>query len=217
MCWNADISLNTFIFGVISLIFIYITNTYTKYKTPMFDSPLVYLLLFSVVSMQLVEYFLWKNLKTMPYNIYYSSIGFFLVMLQLFLMIIIIKDSNIRNVLVGIYLIFSLYIISQHSLQKDLYTTVGKNGHLVWEWMNFKNTIFNNTYIYFFIYFVALFFMDNLMLKPFIVFSLLFSVFFYYKDRTFGSMWCWIFNLFFLYFIVNILLIQPFYEYNGLC
>jgi hypothetical protein len=43
------------------------------------------------------------------------------------------------------------------------------------------------------------------------------SFFFYFKDGTFGSMWCWVINLFLLYFIVHILLIQPFLEYNGLC
>ena len=35
------------------------------------------------------------------------------------------------------------------------------------------------------------------------------------KYNTFGTMWCWSFNLFLLYFIVDILIIQPF-EY-GLC
>jgi len=51
MCWNADISLNTFIFGLFSMIFIFITNTYTKYKTQTFNNPLMYLFLGVVISM----------------------------------------------------------------------------------------------------------------------------------------------------------------------
>ena len=56
MCWNADISLNTFIFGLFSMIFIFITNTYTKYKTHTFNNPLMYLFLGVVISIQLLEF-----------------------------------------------------------------------------------------------------------------------------------------------------------------
>jgi len=61
MCWNQDISINTFIFACLSLLFIFFTNTFTKYKTPTFDNPIVYLFLLSVAAMQLIEYFLWRN------------------------------------------------------------------------------------------------------------------------------------------------------------
>ena len=63
MCWNPDISINTFLFSCLTLLFIYITNTYTKYKTPLFDNPIFYLLFLAVVSIQLIEFFLWRNLK----------------------------------------------------------------------------------------------------------------------------------------------------------
>ena len=32
MCWNEDISLNTFLFGSFSLLFIFLSNTWSKYK-----------------------------------------------------------------------------------------------------------------------------------------------------------------------------------------
>ena len=38
MCWNPDISINTFLLGALTLVFVYYTNTYTKYKTPTFDN-----------------------------------------------------------------------------------------------------------------------------------------------------------------------------------
>jgi hypothetical protein len=57
MCWNQDISINTFLFVCLTLLFIFITNTFTKYKTPFFNNPLMYLLLLLGASMQLIEFF----------------------------------------------------------------------------------------------------------------------------------------------------------------
>ena len=65
MCWNPDISLNTFLFGVFALLFIFLSNTFSKYKLKEFTNPLVYLFLFQIVVMQLIEFFIWKNLKTL--------------------------------------------------------------------------------------------------------------------------------------------------------
>ena len=62
MCWNADISLNTYLFSVFALIFIYISNTYTRYKVKWFDSLFIYFFVLLYVSMQLLEYFIWKNI-----------------------------------------------------------------------------------------------------------------------------------------------------------
>jgi hypothetical protein len=57
MCWNQDISINTFLFACLSLLFIFLTNKFTKYKTKTFDNPLVYLFFLVVASMQLIEFF----------------------------------------------------------------------------------------------------------------------------------------------------------------
>ena len=38
MCWNKDVSLNTFLFSGFVLLLIYYNNTYTKYKVAEFDS-----------------------------------------------------------------------------------------------------------------------------------------------------------------------------------
>ena len=82
MCWNADISINTFIFAIFALVFIYITNTYSKYKTKIFDNPLVYLFFFEVALIQLVEYFLWRNLKNAKWNEMLSKIAAFIINTQ---------------------------------------------------------------------------------------------------------------------------------------
>lgn len=221
MCWNADISLNTFLFGCFVLVFIYLTHTYTRYKTPMFENPLVYLFLFSVLSMQLIEYFLWTNLTNKSANRDYSTLGLVLVLLQLFFLMLLVKDVRIRVTLISIYLLFILYISVQPSLRTYLYSTVSKNGHLVWEWMNqskIKGDIqITNTHLYLLLYLITLLFIDIPLLQWYLFISLFVSIYFYYRNGTFGTMWCWFSNLFLLYFVVNILLIQPFLEYNGLC
>lgn len=52
MSWNSDISLNTFLFGFLFLLFLFLTNTFTKYKLDLFDSPFIYIFLLEVISVQ---------------------------------------------------------------------------------------------------------------------------------------------------------------------
>ncbi len=82
MCWNKDISINTFLFGFLSLCFIYYANTYTKYKSSTFKNPLVYLFLLTVISIQLIEYFLWKNLNNISKNAFYSRLASFIIFIK---------------------------------------------------------------------------------------------------------------------------------------
>lgn len=222
MCWNADISLNTFIFGCFALSFIYITNTYTKYKTHTFDNPLVYLFMFAVISMQLTEYFLWKNMKNKSLNQYYSKIAWLVVLSQPLILMLMIQGLG-RYVMIGIYILFGMIFpfLYPNFGDSNFYTTVGKNGHLIWEWMSSKDPLKDKlVYLHIFcwlLYIVPLLLIRNTLLTLFCIGSLLLSIFFYYTQGTFGTMWCWSVNLFLLYFVVHILVIQPFLEYNSLC
>ncbi len=231
MCWNADISLNTFLFGVFSLCFIYITNTYTKYKTPAFDNPLVYVFMFAVVSMQLVEYFLWKNLNKSA-NRHYSFIAWFIVSIQPLILMLMIQGS-LRYILIVLYLLLPHILPSPSTTPSFLnylfsigptleyHTHVGKTGHLVWGWMNskdpFKDGLIYTQMTYLFFYILSVILVQNSMLTIFVLSTLFLSILFYYKDGSFASMWCWFVNISLLYVLIDILLIQPFIEYNGLC
>ena len=81
MCWNADISINTFLFAIFALVFIFLANTYTKYKQETFKNPLVYLLLLEVASIQLIEFFLWKNLKNKKMNEFLTSLALYIIII----------------------------------------------------------------------------------------------------------------------------------------
>ena len=218
MCWNQDISINTFIFSILALFFIYYTNTFTRYKTPLFDNPIVYLFIFSVVSMQLIEFFLWRNLKNPFINKYLSKLASFLFILQPLFLILIIPILSTRYMMLFIYSIFMLTYLFYKQMYSPInfHTSVGKNGHLSWEFVNLKGyeTIF--TFFYLLIYISTAFIINNFLLIIFLIPSFLISLF-YYKDNTFGTMWCWLSNLFLLYLIIDILIIKPYSEYNGLC
>ena len=219
MCWNQDISLNTFLFACLVLLFIYITNTYTKYKTPTFDNPLVYLFLLAVASMQLIEFFLWRNLKNKKINESLSKLASFAVFMQQITLIFLIPNIAIRYVIAIAYILFIMFYTVYKKIYDPInyYTTVGKNGHLSWGWTNYKGyeTIWVVLCLLFYILPALL--INNFILSLFVLTSLAISLFFYYETNAVGTMWCWLLSTFLLYFVINIILIKPFLEYNALC
>jgi hypothetical protein len=219
MCWNPDISLNTFIFSCFVLLFIYYTNTYTKYKTHTFDNPLVYLYIFSVASMQLIEHFLWKNLNNKKWNIFLSKFSSVILNVQVLFLFLLVNPTFYRNLFFVAYAIFLIvyFYYKDHYNPIHFYTTISSTNHLSWEWMKYNG--FENIFFVIFLLFytLPLFFINNLILSLCIIGSLVISLLFYFKNNTFGSMWCWITNIFLLCFVIDILLIQPFKEYNALC
>jgi len=219
MCWNQDISINTFLFASLALIFIYITNNYSKYKSKTFDNPLVYLFFFEVAFMQLIEFFLWRNLKNHSINEFLSKIGSFLITIQPVTIMLMIPNINYMYSLIVSYIVFVLAYFEYRRIYNPFkfHTFIGNNGHLSWEWMNLngKENIFLIIYLIF--YLLSLLLINNVLLSGFVIIALIISLINHYKYKTFATMWCWYTNLFFLYFIFDILIIKPFYEYNNLC
>lgn len=132
-----------------------------------------------------------------------------------------VTEKNSRYLLLGM---FSLVLVSTQIYMLiiggnyQFHTSIGKNGHLMWEWLHAKNIVENILLISFLLlYIIPALLIDNKILTGFVIVSLFVSLFFYYKYNTWGSMWCWLSNSFLLYCIIDILLIKPFYEYNGLC
>jgi hypothetical protein len=220
MCWNEDISINTFLFACLVLIFIFLTNTYSKYKLRAFDNPLVYLFILEVALMQLIEYFLWKNLKNKSMNKFLSKIAYGIVVIQIPTIMLMIQNIQIKYILLASYAIYIMIYLAHKQMYSPLnfHTSISKTGHLYWEWSNYngyENKIL--LFMYLFLYIVSVLLINNIEITLIVLLSLFVSVLFYFKDNTFSSMWCWLTNLSLLYFIANILIIQPFYEYNKLC
>lgn len=79
MCWNKEIFLNTFLFSSFVLALIFYNNTYTQYKIKYFDNSWYYILLSSIILMQLVEYFIWRNIHS-TYNQFFSIVASILLL-----------------------------------------------------------------------------------------------------------------------------------------
>jgi hypothetical protein len=219
MCWNADISINTFVFACFALVFIYFTNTFTKYKLKEFENPLVYLYFLLIAIMQLLEFFIWRNLKNKSVNTLVSKIASFVVILQPLTIMLMIPNLNIKYYLLTIYAIFIMVYLAYKTLYNPIhfYSHVAKNNHLTWEWVNLSGYEYIFYFGYVLLYLLALLFIDNFVVSFFVILMLVVSFIFHFKYNTFGSMWCWLTNLILIYFLMQILIIKPYYEYNGLC
>jgi hypothetical protein len=129
MCWSAQVSLNTFIFATFAAV-IGVINNY-NWRILLF----VYVYSF----MQFIEYMLWGTIdrntnkiidkKT---NMIWSIIGFGLILAEPYFAINIIKNLRFKYALNILYTVVAIYLINISS--KDFRTTVGKNGHLYWNW-----------------------------------------------------------------------------------
>ena len=218
MCYNEAISLNTFIFSIAVMGFIYYNNKYTQYKTKVFQNKYVYLFFISIVSIQLIEYFLWKSIKTGNTKMNYiaSIFGWITIrFLQPLSFVFLLPNAytTLRNLLIVGYLICLALLTWFRSTPIEFKTTV-KNDHLYWEWLYGEKieNIFLSI-LYFGSLIPSFFVLPWLMPILFIYVTYLY----FYRNYNWTSMWCWSVNLTFLYYLFNILIILPYQEYNSLC
>ena len=207
MCWNPTVSIGTFVFTCVTLVFIYVTNTFTPYKIPLLNHPFAYVFIFAVACIQLVEFFLWNNLDHFARNTFFSKIAAWLIIVQQVSLMMMIPTSAIRSNMLLVYalymLVYSFYRTQYNPIK--FHTHVGANGHLSWEWMNYKG--YENIWLVvgLLFYIVPVLLIRNVTLIALVIPMLLASLFFYFKYDTFGSMWCWWSNLLFVYFIIHII------------
>lgn len=212
MCWNADISLNTFLFGLFALLFVFFTQTFSKYKIALFSNPFIYVFLLEVISVQFVEFLLWRNLNNKRVNGALSYLCSWLVGIQPPTLALLIEEPTPRNTLLVLYgiLVLVYYGFRQQMNPSQFHTTVAKNGHLKWNWLNLNG--YENTFLFAFLafYLLPMIFIRNNLLTSVIVVTMAVSLYFYYTAGSFGSMWCWMSNVGFLLLLVYILLVLPF-------
>ena len=134
MCWNQYVSLNTFIFSVFVLILIWFNNKYTQYKTPLFNNKFTYFFFFSFMLMQLIEFFIWRNLDDKFLNHILSIIGMFLVIIQPIASLLMLKDESLKYKLITLYSIVAFPFFIYQNYDHKMTTVVSKLGHLNWKW-----------------------------------------------------------------------------------
>jgi hypothetical protein len=192
MCWNAAVSVNTYIFGLFASLFSYYNGVSNILSVIFYQSFII---------MQLIEYFIWTKAFS---NKLLSQIGFFVIMCQPILNIIKIEESpQLIPYILAAYIIFIviLYTIIVPLNTVNFSTVPSKNGHLSWKWLDL------NIYIIFIWYaFLSIrWIIDRMYMVLTIITALLIITLVLYKDtNTFGSMWCWTANIISFYLIFEV-------------
>ena len=174
MCWSANGSLATWAAAMV------LAGATYGYE------PKLWLFAFVFTQMQLIEYFLWKDLKVPRLNTLWSKVGLFVILLEPVAAIYLIEDIALRNKMLAGY---AVYVAALLMTQKfDFTTTVGGNGHLKWNW-----TLPFLASIPWFLFFIApLWISGNYGSLTVAVATLAMSTYFYSQYGTISSMWCWI-------------------------
>jgi hypothetical protein len=195
MCWNATVSLNTFLFSFFAVNFAYFNNIINIYECLFF---------YSFISMQLIEYFTWKHSHNKKINRLLSQLGMLLVFIQPLFFILIPNNVkfNIKATLITLYVIFLVFL--GYLIKYDYSMVKAPNGHLAWNWLNVP--VF---YIFIWLTFLLVIL---LYAKKYILFAINALIFLaiyytYYKTNTWGSLWCWIANG-----LAVLLIIRTFYN-----
>lgn len=178
MCWSAEGSLQTYAFGMI-------LAAIHKYYGSI--DPALWVFMVAFTHIQLVEYFLWKNLGNPSANRFWSGIGFCLISI-LPLIAAGLLPSNSRDKLRIFYLIMIMIYLATRKI--NLSTEVGGNGHLKWNWIDSFTSIW--TLGWPLMVLIPLFISGHRV--TFIIATLTYIMSSYFNDKygTAASYWCWV-------------------------
>ena len=213
MCWNEHASLNTFIFSSCVLLLIVYNSTYTPYKITIFNDVWKYIFFISFISMQLVEFFIWRNIDNTFYNNIFSTMAAILIFIQPIISLVLLPDISLRNNLLVMYLVFFIPYFTYKFINNDMKSQISNKGHLEWLFFDTNMLLFSG-WLFFFLFSFVYNRSIGVLLFGIVLFCI--SWYNYYKDKTIGSMWCWIVNSSMIYYGCYLLLYLRFCE-RSLC
>jgi hypothetical protein len=144
----------------------------------------------SYTSMQFIEYLLWSFPK---WNTTVSTAGYGLIVAQPLFSILQVSDPTQRNTLLAGYAVFLLQSIYLGLNSLTFKSVVAPNGHLKWLWLP-DDILFRVLYLILLFTPLYLIGYNNALIGGLL--ALVVSIWSYYKDGTWGSMWCWFAALF---------------------
>ena len=197
MCWSAEVSLHTFIFGVISAIIVYALNVVSVYTIFIF-------LLFT--SIQLLEYFTWTYIDNKKINEILSYIGAFLIIIQMVMVNYLLTNKKESRILLIAYSIFLILFILIELKNIKFKMTRGENGHLVWHWMDIPLPWAIIGVITF--YLIPIYLSKSYIGVCFTGIIFFTSLYYYFKAKTWGTMWCYFSNIAWIFFIIKSIIIK---------
>ena len=188
MCWNANVSINTYIFGLFACLFALLNKKINISR---------FLFAQSWMSMQLIEYFIWSKSFS---NRLLSQIAFIFIVTQpLFSILSISNHTNIKYVALVGYLLFTVFMMVIKPWSKiDFRSVQASNGHLSWKWLDYPKFAI----IIWFLFLSISFALNKEWIKLILLtITAIISYALYSKTLTWGSLWCWLVNLASLYMI----------------
>jgi hypothetical protein len=213
MCWNAEISLNTFLFSGFVLLLLMYNNNYTQYKIQFIEGVnniWVYIFVWSFILMQLVEFFIWKNMDNPKWNSFFTSLTSILLFIQPMTTIMFLP-VHIRLYVMFSYLFLAIPFVIYRFITKKQYSSISPMKHLHWH-----NVINTDEWLIDFIwgcfFLLPFLYTRSLFAFSFAIITCSIMAYKYYKDRTVGSMWCWVVNSIMVYYAAYLLLYLPFYK-----
>ena len=214
MCWNQYVSINTFVFGVFVLLIIAFNPRYSNYKIDFFKNKYAYLFLLTVISMQFLEFLLWRNINNQQINKVVSILGIILLALQPFSSLLLLNNITLRNNLIFIYSIPTILFLIYNFINTNVYTKVSKYNHLSWQWTYYNpNSNIEKIVIMFYLFFLFFPLFYNKYYKAIAILIAFFIInHYYYKDGSSGSIWCFFVNIVMLYFLIQLLIQLPMEE-----
>jgi hypothetical protein len=167
--------------------------------------------------MQLIEFFIWRNIDDAKLNNLFSILGALLLIIQPIASLLMLEDNSLKYTLITLYSIVAFPFFIYQNYYHKMTTVVSKYGHLLWKWNN-QLTGYNK--IIYLLWFVLLYFslIVNKSYIGLIYVTILLAITYYsfLQDGSAGSLWCWSINSVMIYYAIKLLIWLPFKE-HGLC
>lgn len=213
MCYSRNLSLTSFIFGIMSsVLLLKYGNEESKNTNLAIASFFIF-----VSIMQFIEYLLWSDINCVNgLNKFGSIIGPLFNQLQPVMLLIFasmyVKSLNLipNNLLITVNLTYLIYMAYKYinfiDDSNNLCTGINSEGHLSWKWMN----DFNYKYYHLLLLINLINYYNNInFIGSNIITYILFIISYYKFNKNVGEIWCLmvtgapLFNLF-LQKILNI-------------
>ncbi len=189
MCWNAEVSIQTYLFAIISFILGY------SYGFPL--RKLIFMLVFS--NIQLIEYFLWKNINNKKNNEFYSKLGYLNITLEPIAACLLIDNIQLRySSLIICTSIFLIYFLI-YNKKIDFSTSISNNGFLKWNSLKFKDHGIFYSIIWFIFFFGGILLSKDIFIIFISFMTFFLSIYNISYLNSFVSYWCSISNILWLY------------------
>jgi hypothetical protein len=186
MCWSANGSLGTWAAAM--------ALAAASQQT---HDPKLWIFMVLFTQMQLVEYYLWKNLNVPRLNALGSKAAMLIILLEPIAAIYLMDNTPLRTKLFIGYATWVVWFLTSQTF--DFRTIVGGNGHLKWNWLPLNASMIP----WFVFFFVPLWLSGYRGAFAAGLFTLLMSFYFYEKYGTTSSMWCWVAVFTWILFYLN--------------